>query len=137
MSNDLSWMLDSLLEIPGVLHAVPLSADGPAAGLLTARSHAVDQDSGDTAAAAMSGMQSRRRPVGVFCRGGAPGLRRTLVEFDEGHVFLNAAGDGAHPAVSTTVDIDRGDVTFRMRQLVGRLGRALTAPPREHTGVRR
>lgn len=28
------------------------------------------------------------------------------------------------------------DITFRMQQLVGQLGKALTTPPRENLGVR-
>ncbi|MEU1260403.1 roadblock/LC7 domain-containing protein, partial [Streptomyces chartreusis] len=65
MKNDLSWMLDSALEIPGALHAVLVSADG----LLMARTKDLGRDSADTVAAAMSGVQSLSRSLGFFVDG--------------------------------------------------------------------
>ncbi|MEU1259206.1 roadblock/LC7 domain-containing protein, partial [Streptomyces chartreusis] len=65
MKNDLSWMLDSALEIPGALHAVLVSADG----LLMARTKDLRRDSADTVAAAMSGVQSLSRSLGFFVDG--------------------------------------------------------------------
>ncbi|MFD1659887.1 roadblock/LC7 domain-containing protein [Streptomyces caeni] len=132
MKNDLAWMLDSALEIPGALHAVLVSADG----LLMARSKGVDKDMGDTIAAAMSGVQSLSRSIGFFCEGSDRRWRQTLVEFDEGWVFLISAGQGAYLAVSAALNVDMGDITFRMQQLVGQLGKELTTPPRENAGSR-
>jgi predicted regulator of Ras-like GTPase activity (Roadblock/LC7/MglB family) len=132
MKTDLSWMLDSTLEIPGALHAVLVSADG----LLRARSKGVDKDDADKAAAAMSGMQSLSRSLGFFCDGSHLQWRQTLVEFDGGWIFLISAGDGAYLAVSASPDVDMADITFRMQQLVGQLGKELTVPPRENSGVR-
>ena len=57
MNYDLSWMLDSALELPEAQHAILVSADG----LLMARSKEVGRDHADTVAAAMSGMQSLSR----------------------------------------------------------------------------
>ncbi|WP_340562142.1 roadblock/LC7 domain-containing protein [Streptomyces sp. GSL17-111] len=130
MNNDISWMLDSALEVPGARHAILVSADG----LLMARSNEVDKDHADTVAAAMSGMQSLSRTVASFC--GTPHLRwrQTLVEFDGGWVFLISAGEGAYLAVSAAPDVDMADITFRMQQLVGQLGKAMSTPPRENTG---
>ncbi|MGW3495422.1 roadblock/LC7 domain-containing protein [Streptomyces sp. NPDC001020] len=132
MNNDLSWMLDSALELPGALHAVLVSADG----LLMARSKGVDKDMGDTAAAAMSGVQSLSRSIGFFCGGSGQQWRQTLVEFDGGWVFLISAGEGAYLAVSASPEVDMGDITFRMQQLVGQLGKSLMTPPRESIGAR-
>ncbi|GAA3825973.1 roadblock/LC7 domain-containing protein [Streptomyces phyllanthi] len=132
MNNDLSWMLDSALEIPGAMHAVLVSADG----LLRASSKGVDKDDADKAAAAMSGMQSLSRSLGFFVDASHLQWRQTLVEFDGGWIFLISAGDGAYLAVSATPDVDMADITFRMQQLVGQLGKVLTAPPRENTGAR-
>lgn len=91
MNYDLSWMLDSALELPEAQHAILVSADG----LLMARSKEVGRDRADTVAAAMSGMQSLSRTVADFCHGGAPAnrpqWRQTLVEFDHGWVFLISA----------------------------------------------
>ncbi|MFR9672923.1 roadblock/LC7 domain-containing protein [Streptomyces sp. TR06-5] len=127
MSNDLSWMLDSALEVPGARHAILVSADG----LLMARSNAVGKDDADTVAAAMSGMQSLSRTVAGFCDRSATEWRQTLIEFDGGWVFLISAGSGAYIAVSAAHDVDMADITFRMQQLVGQLGKALTSPPRK------
>lgn len=132
MNNDLSWMLDSALEIPGALHAVLVSADG----LLMARTKDFGKDNADTVAAAMSGVQSLSRSLGFFIETGPMRWRQTLVEFDGGWVFLISAGEGAYLGVSASPDVDMQDITFRMQQLVGQLGKALTTPPRENLGVR-
>ncbi|MER5637016.1 roadblock/LC7 domain-containing protein [Kitasatospora sp. NPDC002227] len=133
MNDDLAWMLDSALEIPGALHAVLISADG----LLMARTKDIGKDNADRVAAAMSGVQSLSRSLGFFC--GSPGQRwqQTLVEFDGGWVFLISAGEGAYLGVSASPDVDMQDITFRMQQLVGQLGKVLAAPPREGLGARR
>jgi predicted regulator of Ras-like GTPase activity (Roadblock/LC7/MglB family) len=124
-------MLESALEVPGARHAILVSADG----LLMARSKDVDKDQADTVAAAMSGMQSLSRTVAGFSGGIAMQWRQTVVEFDGGWVFLISAGEGAYLAVSASPSVDMADITFRMQQLVGQLGKALTTPPRENTGV--
>lgn len=129
--NDLSWMLDSALEIPGALHAVLISADG----LLMARTKEFDKDNADRVAAAMSGVQSLSRSLAFFCEDTSQQWRQTLVEFDGGWVFLISAGTGAYLGVSASSEVDMHDITFRMQQLVGQLGKALTTPPRENIGV--
>ncbi|MBL1101359.1 roadblock/LC7 domain-containing protein [Streptomyces sp. NA02950] len=131
MNNDLSWMLDSALEVPGARHALLVSADG----LLMARSQEVRKDEADTVAAAMSGIQSLSRTMGGFCGDPQMNWRQTLVEFDGGWVFLISAGEGAYLAVSSAPDVDMADITFRMQQLVGQLGKVLTTPPRENTSI--
>ncbi|MFJ9697817.1 roadblock/LC7 domain-containing protein [Kitasatospora sp. NPDC101183] len=131
MNNDLSWMLDSALEIPGALHAVLISADG----LLMARTKDFDKDDADRVAAGMSGVQSLSRSLAFFCNGSQHQWRQTLVEFDGGWVFLISAGEGAYLGVSASPDVDMADITFRMQQLVGQLGKALMAPPRENLGA--
>jgi predicted regulator of Ras-like GTPase activity (Roadblock/LC7/MglB family) len=125
-------MLDSALEIPGALHAVLISADG----LLMARTQDFGKDDADRVAAAMSGVQSLSRSLAFFCEDTTQKWRQTLVEFDGGWVFLISAGEGAYLGVSASPDVDMADITFRMQQLVGQLGKALTTPPRENLGVR-
>ncbi|GAA1182943.1 roadblock/LC7 domain-containing protein [Streptomyces hebeiensis] len=130
MNYDLSWMLDSALEVPEARHAILVSADG----LLMARSRDVGKDHADTVAAAMSGMQSLSRTVSEFVGKvphNRPQWRQTLVEFDHGYVFLISAGEGAYLGVSASPEVDMAEITFRMQQLVGQLGKSLTSPPRE------
>jgi predicted regulator of Ras-like GTPase activity (Roadblock/LC7/MglB family) len=133
IGKDLSWMLDSALEVPEARHAILVSADG----LLMARSNEVGRDHADTVAAAMSGMQSLSRTVADFVGGEDPrrAWRQTLVEFDHGWVFLISAGEGAYLAVSASPDADLAEITFRMQQLVGQLGKVLTTPPRENADI--
>ncbi|GAA2367747.1 roadblock/LC7 domain-containing protein [Streptomyces sparsogenes] len=131
MNNDLSWMLESALEVPGARHALLVSADG----LLMARSSKVQKDEADSIAAAMSGIQSLSRTMSSFCGDPRMAWRQTLVEFDGGWVFLISAGEGAYLAVSSAPDVDMADITFRMQQLVGQLGKALSTPPRENTSI--
>jgi predicted regulator of Ras-like GTPase activity (Roadblock/LC7/MglB family) len=131
VNDDLSWMLDSALEIPGALHAVLISADG----LLMARTKDFEKDDADRVAAAMSGVQSLSRSLGFFCEDDSRLWRQTLVEFDGGWVFLISAGEGAYLGVSAAPDVDMQDITFRMQQLVGQLGKVLVAPPRENLGA--
>ncbi|MGY1995361.1 roadblock/LC7 domain-containing protein [Streptomyces rochei] len=132
MNDDLSWMLDSALEIPGALHAVLISADG----LLMARTQDFDKDDADRVAAAMSGVQSLSRTLAFFCEDPTQSWRQTLVEFDGGWVFLISAGEGAYLGVSASPDVDMADITFRMQQLVAQLGKRLMTPPRENLGSR-
>ncbi|TDT27546.1 putative regulator of Ras-like GTPase activity (Roadblock/LC7/MglB family) [Streptomyces sp. BK208] len=132
MNDDLSWMLDSALEIPGALHAVLISADG----LLMARTQDFDKDDADRVAAAMSGVQSLSRTLAFFCEDPGQAWRQTLVEFDGGWVFLISAGEGAYLGVSASPEVDMADITFRMQQLVAQLGKRLTTPPRENLGAR-
>ncbi|CAL9341983.1 roadblock/LC7 domain-containing protein [Streptomyces sp. enrichment culture] len=132
MNDDLSWMLDSALEIPGALHAVLISADG----LLMARTQDFDKDDADRVAAAMSGVQSLSRTLAFFCEDPGHNWRQTLVEFDGGWVFLISAGEGAYLGVSASPEVDMADITFRMQQLVAQLGKRLTTPPRENLGAR-
>src|ERR1051325_7354433 len=100
-----------------------------------ARSQEVRKDEADTVAAAMSGIQSLSRTMAGFCSGPHMNWRQTLVEFDGGWVFLISAGEGAYLAVSSAPDVDMADITFRMQQLVGQLGKALTSPPRDRADI--
>ncbi|MFG2561294.1 roadblock/LC7 domain-containing protein [Streptomyces sp. NPDC048496] len=131
MSNDLSWMLDGALEIPGALHAVLVSADG----LPMFRTKELDRDSADKVAAAMSGVQSLSRSLGFFCGDTSQRWRQTLVEFDGGWIFLISAGESAYLAVAASPEVDMGAITFRMQQLVGQLGKELKASRRETSAI--
>ncbi|MEV0124442.1 roadblock/LC7 domain-containing protein [Streptomyces sp. NPDC050703] len=122
MSDDLSWMLEDALAIPHALHAVLISADG----LQMSRTAEIGRDDADKVAAAVSGLQSLSRSVGFFCGDDGTSWRQTLIEFDGGWVFLNAAGGGSYLAVAASAEVDMGDITYRMQQLVSRLGKAMS-----------
>lgn len=128
MNTDLSWVLNDVLQVPGARHAILVSADG----LLLERSSDLGRDIAETNAAAMSSMQSLSRAVAAFVGGdGVGSWRQTLLEYDDGWIFLIAAGRGAYLAASTACDVDMEAMSFRMQQQVGALGRAMTAPERQ------
>ncbi|GHB77912.1 hypothetical protein GCM10010331_76920 [Streptomyces xanthochromogenes] len=129
MSDNLSWMLEDALQIPHALHAVLISADG----LQMSRTAEIDRGDADKVAAAVSGLQSLSRAVGFFCGEHGTNWRQTLIEFDGGWVFLNAAGGGSYLAVAASVEVDMQDITYRMQQLVSRLGKAMSTGLRGDT----
>jgi predicted regulator of Ras-like GTPase activity (Roadblock/LC7/MglB family) len=125
-TNKLGWMLDDALRMPETRHAILLSADG----LLMAYSERIERDDAERHAAGMSGLQSLARSAAEFCGDAGTMWRQTVTEFDDGYVFLVAAGPGAYLAVSATANVDMEAVSFRLQELVQRLGRELTSPPR-------
>jgi predicted regulator of Ras-like GTPase activity (Roadblock/LC7/MglB family) len=128
--NRLGWMLDDALKMPETRHAILLSADG----LLMAHSERISRDDADRHAAGMSGLQSLARNTAEFCGDPSTPWQQTVSEFDGGYVFLVAAGPGAYLAVSATERVDMEAVSFRLQELVQRLGKELTSPPRQDTG---
>ena len=129
-NNELGWMLDDALQLPETRHAILLSADG----LLTAHSQGISRDDAERQAASMSGLQSLARNTAEFCGNQPSAWRQTVSEFDGGYIFLAAAGEGAYLAVSTTEKVDIETVSFRIHELVQRLGAYLTSPARQDTG---
>jgi predicted regulator of Ras-like GTPase activity (Roadblock/LC7/MglB family) len=129
VTNKLGWMLDDALKMPETRHAILLSADG----LLMAHSERISVDDAERHAAGMAGLQSLARSTAEFCGDSRTPWRQTVSEFDDGYVFLVAAGPGAYLAVSTTENVDMEAVAFRLQELVQRLGRELTSPPRRNT----
>lgn len=130
LNDQLGWMLDDALTVPGARHAILLSADG----MLRAHSQGISRDEAERQAAALSGLQSISRSTAEFTDHPTTTWRQTLIEFSDGFVFLVAAGPGAYLAVSATADVDMEAVTFRMHKLVDRLGKELTSPPRQNAG---
>ncbi len=121
-------MLDDAMKMPETRYAILLSADG----LLMAHSQRISRDDADRNAAAMSGLQALARSTAEFCGETADSWQQTVSEFAGGYVFLVAAGPGAYLAVSATDKVDMEGVSSRLQELVQRLGKELTVPPR-HT----
>ncbi len=130
VTNKLGWMLDDALKMPETRHAVLLSADG----LLMAHSERISVDDAERHAAGMAGLQSLARSTAEFCSTADTTWRQTVTEFDDGYVFLVAAGPGAYLAVSATENVDMEAVSFRLQELVQRLGKELSTPPRGDLG---
>ncbi|APU16082.1 MULTISPECIES: roadblock/LC7 domain-containing protein [Actinoalloteichus] len=130
VQNKLGWMLDDALRVPETRHAILLSADG----LLMAHSERIDRDDAERHAAGMSGLQALARSTAEFCGDPNTPWQQTVNEFQHGYVFLVAAGPRAYLAVSTTEKVDMETVSFRLQELVQRLGKELTSPQRSDSG---
>ncbi|MEU2129825.1 roadblock/LC7 domain-containing protein [Streptomyces sp. NPDC018352] len=124
-SGELDWLLDDLVTRVGeVRHAVVLSSDGLAVGASTALS----REDADHLAAVASGFHSLAKGAGRHFEAGD--VRQTMVELDEGFLFVVAAGDGSCLAVLSTAFADIGLVAYEMARLVKRVGEHLRTPAR-------
>jgi predicted regulator of Ras-like GTPase activity (Roadblock/LC7/MglB family) len=130
-NNKLGWMLDDALRMPETRYAILLSADG----LLMAHSEGIHRDDAERQAAGMSGLQSLARSTAEFCGSPDTVWHQTITEFEDGYVFLVAAGANAYLAVSASPRIDMEAVSYRLQELVQRLGKELSSPSRQSSGV--
>ncbi|MFE3326962.1 roadblock/LC7 domain-containing protein [Streptomyces sp. NPDC059176] len=124
-SGELDWLLDELvLRVGEVRHAVVLSGDGLAVGA----SGGLTREDAEHLAAVASGFHSLAKGAGRHFRTG--GVRQTMVEMDEGFLFVAAAGEGSCLAVLSQVGADIGLIAYEMARLVKRVGEHLRTPPR-------
>ncbi|MCK8438201.1 roadblock/LC7 domain-containing protein [Streptomyces sp. D2-8] len=124
-SGELDWLLDDLVLRAGdIRHAVVLSNDGLAVGASTG----LRREDAEHLAAVASGFNSLAKGAGRHF--GAGGVRQTMVEMDEGFLFVTAAGDGSCLALLTAATADIGLVAYEMARLVKRVGEHLGTAPR-------
>lgn len=122
LSSGLDWLLDDLTKrVERVRHALVLSNDG----LVTGASEGLAREDAEHLAAVASGLHSLAKGSGHHFRAGR--VRQTMVEFDEGLLFVTAAGDGSCLCVLSGADSDMGQIAYEMTLLVNRVG--------EHLGV--
>ncbi|MFC8870560.1 roadblock/LC7 domain-containing protein [Streptomyces sp. NPDC057148] len=127
-ARELDWLLDDLVGcVHEVRHAVVLSNDGLAVGASTG----LGREDAEHLAAVASGFHSLAKGAGRHF--GAGGVRQTMVEMDDGFLFVAAAGDGSCLAVLTAVTADIGLVAYEMARLVRRVGEHLHTAPRAAT----
>jgi predicted regulator of Ras-like GTPase activity (Roadblock/LC7/MglB family) len=125
VGNELAWLLDDLTRrVPHVHHALVLSNDG----LVTGASGELDRSTAEHLAAVSSGFHSLARGAGR--QFGTGGVRQTMVEFDEGFLFVTAAGNGSCLSVLSGMEADIGQVAYEMTRLVHQVGERLGVPPR-------
>lgn len=123
--GELDWLLDDLVtRVSEVRHAVVLSNDGLAVGA----SSALNREDAEHLAAVASGFHSLAKGAGRHFRVGD--VRQTLVEMDDGFLFVAAAGDGSCLAVLSSATADIGLIAYEMARLVKRVGEHLYTPPR-------
>lgn len=122
LNAGLDWLLDDLTQrISFIRHALVLSNDG----LVTAKSEGLERADAEHLAAVSSGLHSLAKGSGEYFRAGR--VRQTMIEFNEGVLFVTAAGDGSCLCVLAGADADIGQVAYEMTLLVNRVG--------EHLGV--
>jgi len=120
-SENMSWLLNNLVKkVPEVTYAIALSSDG----LLLATSVGMDRATADQLAAVASGFNSLARGAGRFFGGGS--VRQTIVEMEQGFLFVTAVGDGACLAILSSPGADIGLIAYEMALLVARVGEFLT-----------
>ncbi|HET9140141.1 roadblock/LC7 domain-containing protein [Actinophytocola sp.] len=126
--NQFGWLVnDFVARIPGVAHAVVVSADG----LVLTSSVGLPPDRADQLAAIASGCVSLAKGAAQCFEAGD--VRETIVEMERGIMLLMAISDGSCLAVLAAPACDIGQVAYEMTLLVDRVGQIL-APELRTTG---
>lgn len=122
------WLVTDFTErVPGVAHAVVVSADG----LLLTASARLPLDRADQLAAVASGLISLTQGAARCFDAGS--VRETVVEMDRGVMLLMSISDGSCLAVLAAPNCDIGQIAYEMTLLVDRVGQMLT--PQLRTGL--
>ncbi|WP_454858200.1 roadblock/LC7 domain-containing protein [Promicromonospora soli] len=120
-ATNFGWLLDNFVRtVPGSRHTLVVSADG----LLMAMSDQLDRTSGDQLAAIVSGMSSLTRAGSRQINGGD--VRQTILEMDNGFLFLMNVSNGSVLGVIAEATCDIGLIGYEMALLVSRTETTLT-----------
>ncbi len=129
-AGPLGWLLDDMVDrISQVKYALILSSDG----LVTSISRELDATDAEHLAAVSSGFHSLAKGAGRHFQAGA--VRQTMIEFEEGFLFVTSAGDGSCLSVLTGEGTDVGQIAYEMTLLVHRVGEHLGVAPRHTDGA--
>ncbi|MEV6793419.1 roadblock/LC7 domain-containing protein [Streptomyces sp. NPDC051320] len=129
LGKGLDWLLDDLTtRVEHVRHALVLSNDG----LVTGASQELIREDAEHLAAVSSGLHSLAKGSGLHFGAGA--VRQTMVEFDEGVLFVTAAGEGSCLCVLGAAEADIGQVAYERTLLVNRVGEHLAVSARRPEG---
>ncbi|MFE6775816.1 roadblock/LC7 domain-containing protein [Streptomyces sp. NPDC057702] len=130
LTKGLDWLLDDLTtRIEHIRHALVLSNDG----LVTAASTSLIREDAEHMAAVASGLHSLAKGSGHHFRTGQ--VRQVMVEFEEGVLFVTAAGDGSCLCVLSHEEADVGQIAYEMALLVNRVGEHLGVEVRQQSGA--
>ncbi|MFE0105285.1 roadblock/LC7 domain-containing protein [Streptomyces sp. NPDC059009] len=129
-SGRIDWLLDDLVNrVSEVRSAVMLSIDGLPVGT----SSSLGRDDSERFCAIASGFHSLAKGAGRHF--GAGGVVQTMVELEDGFLFVVAAGSGSCLAVFTAGHADIGLVAYEMTLLVDRVHEHLGVPERADGAV--
>jgi predicted regulator of Ras-like GTPase activity (Roadblock/LC7/MglB family) len=119
--SSFGWLVTDFADrVPGVAHAIVVSADG----LLLTASARLPRDRADQLAAIASGVVSLTNGAARCFDAG--GVVQTIIEMDHGIVALMSISDGSCFAVLAAPSCDIGLVGYEMTLLVDRVGQLLT-----------
>jgi predicted regulator of Ras-like GTPase activity (Roadblock/LC7/MglB family) len=131
VTEDKTWVLAPLLELPHVIHAAVISGDGFVEGC----SPGLQRDSAEGVAAMMSALQGAGRAVtAAFAGRDDAKLRQTVIESDEGFVFAIPAGENTCLAVFCAPEVNMGVVAHHMQIQVTTLGKKVMNSPARDIG---
>ena len=120
-ARNLNWLVQSFVrEVPGVLDALVVSADG----LAIATSDGLTREDADRLSAVASGLISLAYGTAARFRGGA--VNEIIIEMEALFLFVSGVSDGSCLCVVADVGCDVGLVGYEMAVLVERAGTVLT-----------
>jgi predicted regulator of Ras-like GTPase activity (Roadblock/LC7/MglB family) len=115
------WLVNEFAErVPGVAHAVVVSADG----LLLTSSARLPPERADQLASVASGLISLTDGAARCFDAGQ--VKETVVEMGRGVMLLMSISDGSCLAVLAAPDCDIGQIAYDVAVLVERVGQMLT-----------
>jgi predicted regulator of Ras-like GTPase activity (Roadblock/LC7/MglB family) len=118
--ENLNWLVARFTrDVPGVSHAVLVSADG----LLQATSPHLPSDRAEQLAAVTASMGA----ASLFDGGK---VMQSIVEMQRGYLLVMSVGNGSHLAVLANKSHDIGRIGYEMALLVDRVGSVVTATAR-------
>ena len=124
-TDELGWLVSAFSkEVPGVAHAVLVSADG----LMVAASENLPRDRADQLSAMAAGLSSLTSGAAQLFTAGR--VVQSVIEMERGFMLLMSVGDGSHLAVLASHSCDIGLVGYEMTLLVDRVGRMVDTPVR-------
>jgi predicted regulator of Ras-like GTPase activity (Roadblock/LC7/MglB family) len=127
MEHDTSWMLDEVLRVPHVQHAILVTSDG----LLHSSRGELLRDQADSLAAAVAGLVSLAKNCERTVRTDAGQWWQGLDEFPWGYLLRVAAAQNTVLAVLAGRDVDMESLSVRVQQVVQRLGQAMSTAARQ------
>ena len=120
-AQSLTWLVNNFVtEVPGVTHAIVVSADG----LLLVASDELTGEQTQQLSAVSCGAQSLAETSSrLFDLGGS---QQTIVRMERGYLFVMAISDGSCLAVLASSGCDMKIVAYQMTLLVEGSGHVLT-----------
>jgi hypothetical protein len=121
--GNLDWLLNDFAHrVPGVMHALAVSADG----IVVAASPDLAEDQADQLAAVAAGLVSLLAGAARLLEAESAAVRSNLTELGEGFLFSMAVSDGASLLVYAARESDIGQISYAMAELINKVGATLT-----------